>query len=280
MKSMIDTVMEFCRARMPALLSARVEPEVRQMLVFLTGSGGQGKTQTARLLGKQYGWHVILNEDHYVQRSLDPERRRFSDDELYLRVKRSAWERFEKRIDNCLNGPSRIALFDSCPFLYGAATLRRLCSCEGRLGPALGEFEARVCRLLAKMETTANKVLKSRPWFFFFPFERCQKIEDDGYRSPSALSHMALAKIVLADLGTHGCRYRTVLPMGKAETAAWIAQQVQGSPRYHDSERCLQPHVIGTNRPSPILPGVGRIRAACHRLGDAWQRKDGSHDTP
>ena len=215
------------------------------MLVFLTGCGGQGKTTTARLLGMEHGWQVVLNEDHDVLDALDPKRRRSTDDELYLRFKAIAWERFEKRIRDCLNTPSRITVFDSCPFLYEAATLRRLCSCEDGLGPSLDDFGSRVQHLLSRIDDAGNKVLRFRPRFFFFPFDRLGEIEHDHYRSPSILSHMALAKIVLAHLVDHGCRYKKVGHMGMSETATWIARQVQATPR-----RSATSEVIGALSPS------------------------------
>jgi hypothetical protein len=199
------------------------------MLIFLTGGGGQGKTATARLLAQNHGWQAVLNDDHQVIDQLDPARKRFEDDDLYLDVKTTAWGLFKKQLIGILDRPKAVVVVDSCPFLYRAAVLRRF----GFLGdfPSQwsGSLEQRALDLLGEISCAARRVMDEKPLFFYFPFGRVGAVKEDFYRSTSMVSQMALAEIVLANLVDHGCRYREVSVLDEMETADWIAQQVLAS---------------------------------------------------
>jgi hypothetical protein len=214
------------------------------MLIFLTGCGRQGKTTTAKLLASRYGWRAVLNDDHRVIDQMDPARKRFEDDDLYLDVKTTAWGLFNKQLREILLKPKAVTVVDSCPFLYRAAVLRRFGFLGDYPSQWSGSLEQRVLDLLGEIGGSFTMVMDATPFFFYFPFGRVGAVKEDFYRSPSLVSQMALAEIVLANLVDHGCRYREVPVLDEMETADWIAEQV------------LKPPTSAADRRKVLMPGA------------------------
>jgi hydroxymethylpyrimidine pyrophosphatase-like HAD family hydrolase len=190
------------------------------MIVFLTGAGGQGKTTTAKTFKNKKGWKVHLNKDHQIIDRLDKERKRYLDIETYLSYKEKAWLKFKKELNESLEKKSFIHIFDTCPYLYKSAIIRRA-SCL-----MTKHLEKNISNLILDIDNMINKLKKHNFIVFLFPYYRLDKIENDSYRSNDLMSHMALFRIIHSFLVEEKINFKIVKKMSIEETNFFIIKNL------------------------------------------------------
>lgn len=203
------------------------------MIIFLTGAGGQGKTTTSKFFLKKKGYKVHLNKDHEIIDSFDLEKKRYSNIEIYLDYKKKAWSKFKKELYESFSEKNKIHIFDTCPYLYKAAIIRRVSGIKTK------HVEKKIIKLISDIDKTIKELKKYNYIIFLFPYNRVKKIEDDSYRSPDLMSHIALFRIIHSLLIEEKIKFYLVEKMDIKKTYSFISNKIKNKIIFCDIDGTL-----------------------------------------